>query len=211
MIRSGSSSGFDINPDTDPTIHQVNKRKWNNRTAAWLLENLQKSSQNKNLSSHKGQNCPGFVKFILDPTNPEMFGSDRIGSTSRHFHKNTVHFKAVLEIRIRIGCIRIQEGKNTHRKRKKKNVMFINAQCSLLRAETFSYNLNALHRGLNIKKRYIKNWIFFLVYKISQFLFIKTLDSDPHSRFLLFLLLWSGSGYMPNIPCTVSVWVWYGT
>jgi hypothetical protein len=34
--------------------------------------------------------------------------------------------------------------------------MFKNAQCSLLRAETFSYNLNVLHRGLNIKTLYKK-------------------------------------------------------
>jgi hypothetical protein len=49
--------------------------------------------------------------------------------------------------------IRIQEGKNDHKYKKKiKNFMFISAGCSLLRAEGFFCNLDVLYGGLGIGK-----------------------------------------------------------
>jgi hypothetical protein len=69
------------------------------------------------------------------------------------FHKNTVHFKAVLCIRIRIGWIRIQEGKKyPHKKKEKREFLVLKYSMFFLRAEAFSYNLNVLYRGLDIYK-----------------------------------------------------------
>jgi hypothetical protein len=59
-------------------------------------------------------------------------------------------------IRINLICwirIRIQEGKMTHKNRKKSRIfMFLSTGCSFLRAEGFSCSLGVLYRGLGISK-----------------------------------------------------------
>jgi hypothetical protein len=49
--------------------------------------------------------------------------------------------------------IRIREGEVTHKSRKKlRNLMFLSAGCSLLRAKRFVCNLEVLYGGLGIGK-----------------------------------------------------------
>jgi hypothetical protein len=55
-------------------------------------------------------------------------------------------------IRINLSCwIRIQEGINDHKNRKKSRIFkFLSPGCSLLRAEGFSCSLGVLYGGLGI-------------------------------------------------------------
>jgi hypothetical protein len=59
-------------------------------------------------------------------------------------------------IRINLSCwirIRIQEGKTTHKNRKKYRIfIFLSTGCSLLRAEGFSCSSGVLYGGLGISK-----------------------------------------------------------
>ena len=86
---------------------------------------------------------------------------------------------------ILVGWIRIQEGKMTHKNRKKSRIfMFLSTGCSLLRAEGFSCSLGLLYGGLGISK------LKFLIKKIEikfpainffSILGHQTLDPDPGS------------------------------
>ncbi len=71
----------------------------------------------------------------------------------------------------------VAKGKNEPKNWSEEMSCFEVQGCSLLRAESFSYSLNVLKRGIGIKN---ESWrrIFFRC-KILQFLFIKISDPDP--------------------------------